>query len=89
MCHCALIDKWIKKKKKFLHCFFVLRWPVVDGMLKFKNCAEAEDIQSVDSEHEHDRLLVTASALNTADAEEYKRTMTHSVSSTHPKRYRH
>ena len=27
--------------------------------------------------HEHDRLLVTASALNTADAEEYRRTMTH------------
>ena len=27
-------------------------WPVVDGMLKFKNCAGAEDIQSVDSEHD-------------------------------------
>ena len=44
-------------------------------MLKFKNCAGAEDIQSVD--YEHDRLLVTASALNTADAEVYRRTMTH------------
>ena len=48
---------------------------MVDGMLKFKNCAEAEDIQGVDSEH--DRLLVTASALNTADTEEYRRRMTH------------
>ena len=25
---------------------------MVDGMLKFKNCAGAEDIQSVDSEHD-------------------------------------
>ena len=34
---------------------------MVDGMLKFKNCtAGAEDIQSVDSEHEHDRLLVNS-----------------------------
>ena len=48
---------------------------MVDGMLKFKNFAGAEDIQSVDSEH--DRLLVTASALNTADTEEYSRRMTH------------
>ena len=38
--------------------YFVLRWPVVNGMLKFKNCTGAEDIQSVDSEH--DRLLVNS-----------------------------
>ena len=25
---------------------------MVDGMLKFKNCTGAEDIQSVDSEHD-------------------------------------
>ncbi len=25
---------------------------MIDGMLKFKNCAGAEDIQSVDSEHD-------------------------------------
>ena len=25
---------------------------MVDGMLKFKNCAGAEDIQSADSEHD-------------------------------------
>ena len=25
---------------------------MVDGMLKFKNCAGAEDIQGVDSEHD-------------------------------------
>ena len=51
--------------------YFVLRWPsVADGMLKFKNCAGAEDLQSVDSEH--DGLLV-----NTADTEEYRRRMTH------------
>ena len=25
---------------------------MVDGMIKFKNCAGAEDIQSVDSEHD-------------------------------------
>ena len=25
---------------------------MVDGMLKFKNCAGAKDIQSVDSEHD-------------------------------------
>ena len=27
---------------------------MVDGMLKFKNCAGTEDIQSVDSEHDMD-----------------------------------
>ena len=48
---------------------------MVDGMLQFKNCEGAEDIQIVDSEH--DRLVVTASALNTADTEEYRRRMTH------------
>ena len=54
-------------------------WPVVDGMLKFKNCAGAEDIQSEDSERDMNMTdsMVTASALNTADAEEYRRTMTH------------
>ena len=43
---------------------------MVDGMIKFKNCAGAEDIQSVDSEHDMtDMTLLPASALNTADTE--------------------
>ena len=52
MCHCALIDKWIILFYFIFTLYFVLRWPVIDGMLKFKNCAGAEDIQSVDSEHD-------------------------------------
>ena len=48
-------------------------------MLKFKNCAGAEDIQSVDSEHDMNMTdsWWTASALNTADTEQYRRRMTH------------
>ena len=52
MCHCLLIDKWIILFYFIFTLYFVLRWPVIDGMLKFKNCAGAEDIQSVDSEHD-------------------------------------
>ena len=55
-------------------------WPsVVDGMLKFKNCAGAEDIQSVNSERDINMTdsWWTASALNTADTEEYRQRMTH------------
>ena len=60
--------------------YFVLRWPsVVDGMLNLKNCAGAEDIQGVDSEHGMNMTdsWWTASALNTADTEEYRQRMTH------------
>ena len=60
--------------------YFVLRWPsVADGMLKFKNCAGAEDLQSADSEHDMNMAdsWWTASALNTADTEVYRRRMTH------------
>ena len=55
--------------------YFVLRWPpVVD-----KNCAGVEDLQSVDSEQDMNMTDAwwTASALNTADTEEYRRRMTH------------
>ena len=48
---------------------------MVDRMFKLQTYAGAEDLQSVD--YEHDRLLVTASALNTADTEEYRRRVTH------------
>ena len=52
------IDIGLKSGLK-IALYFVLRWPsVVDGMLKFKNCAGAEDLQGVDSEH--DRLLVNS-----------------------------
>ena len=54
----------------FFKSHFVLRWSsVVDGMLKFKNCAGAEDIQSVDYEHNMTDSWWTASAVNTADTE--------------------
>ena len=88
MCHCALIDKWIFNL--FFTLYFVLRWPsVVDGMLKFHNCAGAEDIQSVDSEHDMNMSdsWWTAGALNTADTEE--QTENDPLNSTHPERYRH
>ena len=47
-------------------------------MLKFKNCAGAEDIQSVDSEHDMNMTdsWWTASALNTAGTGEYRWRMT-------------
>ena len=69
-------------------------WPVVDGMLKFKNCAGAEDIQSVDSEHDMNMTdsWWTGSALNTAVTEEYRRRMTHwtvhTPNATDTERYR-
>ena len=51
---------------------------MIDGMLKFKNCAGAEDLQGVDSEHDVNMTdLVTASAMNTADTEECRQRMTH------------
>ena len=51
---------------------------MVDGMLKFKNCTGAEDIQSVDSEHDMDiKLSMNSQCLNTADTKEYRRRMTH------------
>ena len=58
-------------------------------MLKFKNCAGAEDIQSVDSEHDINMSdsWWTAGALNTADTEE--QTENDPLNSTHPERYRH
>ena len=34
---------------------------MVDGMLKFENCAGAEDIQSVDSEHDMDMTVLVNS----------------------------
>ena len=41
---------------------------MVDGMLKFENCAGAEGIQSVDSEHDMDmKLWVNSQCLSTAD----------------------
>ena len=47
-------------------------------MLTFKNCAGAEDIQSVDSEHDMDMTLGEQPVLlNTADTEECRRRMTH------------
>ena len=67
-------EKYTGFKNNNFTLYFVLRWPsVVDGMLKLKNCAGAEDIQG-----EHDITWQwTASALNTADTEEYRRRMTH------------
>ena len=63
-------------------------------MLKFKNCAGAEDIQGADSEHDMDMTdsCWTASALNTADTEEYRQRMTHwtvhTLNTTDTERYR-
>ena len=70
---------------------------VVDGMLKLKNCTGAEDIQSVDSEHDMNMTdsWWTASALNAADAELRVQTENDPLNRTHPehsaetKRYRH
>ena len=96
VCHCALIDTWI-----FINIF--LHWILSSGDplwltgCKFKKCAGAEDIQSVNSERdvnmtdserdinmtdsERDINMTdswwTASALNTADTEEYRQRMTH------------
>ena len=52
---------------------------MVDRVLKLKNCAGAEDIQGVDTEHDMNMTdsWWTASALNTAETEEYRRRMTH------------
>ena len=59
-----------------------LRCPsVVNRMLKFKNCAGAEEIQGVDSEHDMNMTdsWWTANALNTADTEEYRRRTLHTL----------
>ena len=68
--------------------YFVLRWPsVVDGMLKFKNCTGAEDVQSMDSDwtwRERDRLLV-----NSLCSEHCSHWREGEWPTTHPERYRH
>ena len=81
------INKWIFNYY-FLH--FVLRWPVVDGMLKFKNCAGAEDMQSADSEHD---MNMTDSWLQpvlwTLHTQWRVQTENDPLNSTHHEQYRH
>ena len=63
---------------------------MVDGMLKLENCAGAEDLQSVDSEHDMnmtDRLLVNSQYCEQC---RHRRVQTENdpLNSTHPERYR-
>ena len=74
MCHCALIEISGFKKSGD-------PW-----LIRFKNCAGAEDLQSVDSEH--DRLLVNSQC---SEHCRHWRVQTENdpLNSTHPERYRH
>ena len=60
--------------------YFVLRWPsVVDGMLKFKNCAGAEDIQSMDFERD---MNTTPLLVNSQCSEHCRHWTIHTLNAT-------